>query len=214
MKLRYRLLSVLLPPLYRLWTSSLRCEEIGREALDALDARGECAIVCVWHGEIFTVWRFKRQLRLAAMISRSADGEFLSLMAEKFGFGLVRGSSSRGGVAALRSAAQGIREKRQSPCIALDGPRGPYHQVKDGAVFLAHYCEAWMTPVRIFASRCLRFGSWDRFCLPLPFSRVRLVYAEPYRLGEGELTEEALARERTRLKEKMEALEICAFPEH
>jgi lysophospholipid acyltransferase (LPLAT)-like uncharacterized protein len=212
MKIYQHILTALLPPLYRLWSWSLRYEEIGREALDALDARGECAVLCLWHGEIFGLWHTKRQLRTLAMISRSRDGEFLARVVAKLGFNLARGSSSRGGSSALHAAVRAMRAYRQSPCVALDGPRGPFHRVKDGAFFLAHHGDAWIMPVRAFYSRSVRFSSWDGSYLPIPFSRVRVVYAPPYRLEAAELNEDVLQRERARLQEKMDALDSRAYP--
>ena len=212
MKLYQHILTALLPPLYRLWSCSLRYEEIGREALDALDARGECAVLCIWHGENFSLWHAKRQLRTLAVISRSRDGELLARVVAKLGFNLARGSSSRGGSSALHAAVRAMRAQRQSPCIALDGPRGPFHQVKDGVFFLAHHGDAWIMPMRAFYARSIRFSSWDRCYLPLPFSRVRVIYSPPYRLEATELNEDVLQRERTRLQEKMDALESCAYP--
>jgi len=211
-RLLRRLLAALIPPLYRLWAATLRYEEIGREALDALDARGECAVICLWHGEIFTVWKARRQLKVMAMISQSRDGDILSRLAGKSGFHLARGSISKGGAAALRAMAQAMKEEHLHPCIALDGPRGPFHRIRDGAFFLAHYSGGWMMPVRIFHACSVTLGSWDRFSLPLPFSRVRLAYAAPYRLETAELNEETLNLERDRLRQKLDALGAHAFP--
>jgi lysophospholipid acyltransferase (LPLAT)-like uncharacterized protein len=100
-----------------------------------------------------------------------------------------------------------MRTRALNPVVTLDGPRGPRHKVKDGALFLAHRTGAPLVPVRAFARPCVRFNSWDRFALPLPFARVRLVFSDPYHIERDTLDEAALAEERTRLESAMHEME-------
>lgn len=201
---------LIVPPLhclYRLWTSTLRIEEIGRSRADELVADGHLLVTCLWHDEMFSLIHTKRNLKLAAIVSRSKDGEYLAKVMEKLGFYPVRGSSSRGGAAALRGTVSAMRKHGLSVSVTVDGPRGPRHQIKDGALFLAHFAKALIVPVRAFNSRALRFGSWDKFQLPLPFSRTRLVWGEPYEYEAPDAREESLALERAKLMRKMDNLE-------
>ena len=202
--------SLIVPPLhclYRLWTATLRMDESGREKVEDYLKTGGSVVICMWHDEIFSLIHEKHDLRLAAVVSRSRDGEYLAKVMEKLGFYPVRGSSSRGGLAALRQGVKAMRQERLGMCVTVDGPRGPRHQIKDGAFFMAHYAKAMLVPVRAFNSRAKRFGSWDRFQLPLPFSKVRMVWGEPYPYESPDVGEASLAAERARLYAKMQEME-------
>ncbi|MDR2050758.1 MAG: lysophospholipid acyltransferase family protein [Deltaproteobacteria bacterium] len=215
MKLPKPVLGVLAWPislLYRLWGATLRCEEIGRDTLDSTYARGERLILCIWHGEIFAMFHAKRKLKIAAIISKSRDGELMSQVALRLGCTLVRGSSSKGGLQALRAGVRAIKKDGHMPCITMDGPRGPFHQIKDGVFFLAHYGEASLVPLRAFCRRKKVLNSWDRHCLPLPFSRIRLAFGQPYRPASARLDAESLALEQAELQRRMEGLAVHDFP--
>lgn len=211
MKLWQRLAVLLAPALYKLWALTLRYEEIGRETVDRLSAEGQVMIICLWHGEIFTMWNVKRQLRLTAVISQSKDGEMLTRVITRMGFKVVRGSSSRGGAEALRGIVRVMRRDGENPCVTMDGPRGPAKEVKDGVLFMAHFGRGLLVPTRVQARRALRLRSWDSHLIPLPFSRVRVIFGEPYALAAEKLDEATLDRERARLKQKMDELDVYAY---
>ncbi len=179
---------------------------LGREQVDKLHDGGTRLIFCLWHDEIFSLVYLRRNLRLAAVVSRSKDGEYLARVMDKLGFYPVRGSSSRGGVAALLKAAQVMRKENLSSVLTMDGPRGPRHVLKDGVFLLAQRAEALLVPVRAFNRNALRFGSWDRFQLPLPFSRTRVVFGEPYPYASPDISEASLIVEREKLYGKMREL--------
>ena len=125
---------------------------------------------------------------------------------EALGLRTARGSSSRGGVKALLQAARIMRDEHYNTCTPVDGPKGPRHQVKDGSVFLAMRTPAHIVPLRAFMEKAKVFRSWDRFQLPLPFSRVHIVFGEPYLPESTDINGETLARERQKLQERLEAL--------
>ncbi|MDL2316114.1 DUF374 domain-containing protein [Desulfovibrio sp. OttesenSCG-928-A18] len=166
--------------LYRLWCLTLRITEEGRERVDALEAQGRLMVFCLWHDELFPLMHVRRSLRIVTVVSRYRDAEYLARLLQSMGLITARGSSSRGGAAALRSALHIMRDKNYNGCITVDGPRGPRHVVKPGAILLAAQTGASIVPVRLFMKRAKVFSSWDRFQLPLPFSRVRIVFAPPY----------------------------------
>lgn len=191
---------------YRLWCRTLRYAQINRERCDALSRQGKPLVFALWHGEVFA-FPFKRQdWRIFTIVSRSTDGEYLARLLLDQGIHPLRGSSSRGGLAALLRGAKIMRENNMHACITIDGPRGPRHEVKDGALYLAHRAGAHIVPMRAVYTRAKRFASWDRFALPYPFSRVTMIFGEPYTIEAEELTEEALAVERQRLKQALQAL--------
>lgn len=192
--------------LYRLWCRSLRYTEINRAAIETTTDHGRPVVLCLWHDELFPLIYLKRQLNIIALVSQSGDGDLLAGVLERMGLETARGSSSRGGVKALLAAAKRMREAGLCGCVTVDGPRGPRHQVKEGAVFLASRADAPIVPIRLFMERRKVFKSWDRFQLPLPFSRVTMVCADAYRVDCDPRDAEAVAQECRRLEEKLEAL--------
>ncbi len=191
---------------YSLWCRTLRYTEVNREACVPLVREQIPLVFALWHDELFAVPYKRDGWPIFTIVSRSRDGEFLARVLASQGLGTVRGSSSRGGLAALLRAAKLMQEERRHACITVDGPRGPRHVVKDGAIFLAHRVSSYIVPVRVYYSKAKVFRSWDRFQLPWPFSRVHMQYGDPYRVAEGELTPEVLKKERRALEEKFAAL--------
>jgi lysophospholipid acyltransferase (LPLAT)-like uncharacterized protein len=191
---------------YRLWCSSLRIVQTGRQTPDSLDAEGRLLMFCLFHDELFTLMRVRRDLRLATVVSRSRDGEYLARLLHSLGLKTARGSSSRGGLSALKGMERLMREDRRHGVITVDGPVGPRHTVKQGAVVLAFRVPALLVPVRLFPKRAVIFKSWDRFQLPLPFSRVDIVFGAPYAVSLAELDPREVERERTELQKRLNEL--------
>jgi lysophospholipid acyltransferase (LPLAT)-like uncharacterized protein len=192
--------------LYRPWCDSLRLTHVNRGPADALLNAGTPFVAGLWHNEYFTLTSLREHFRVMAIASLSRDGNYTTGVLTRLGFVVVRGSSSRGGTGALLACIRHMREDGLSPAITLDGPRGPRHQTKDGAIFLASQAKAPILPVRALPDRCFRFTpSWDRFELPLPFSKVRVVYGDPYTI-DRELDEKTLAEERDKLNRIMHDL--------
>ena len=192
--------------LYRIWCSTLRIRETGREAIDALADAGKPAVYSLWHDELFALMHVRRNLRIVTIVSQSNDGEYLARLLQTLGLKTARGSSSRGGLKALLHTARLMRQENYNACITVDGPRGPRHTVKPGAIILAFRTPAHVVPIRLFPHQAKRFRSWDRFQLPLPFSTVDIVFGSPYLLSAGELTEEYLERERLELEKRLDVL--------
>jgi lysophospholipid acyltransferase (LPLAT)-like uncharacterized protein len=186
--------------------ASLRCREKGREEVDALDARNERMVFCLWHDEFFPVVHVKRQLDIVTVVSPSRDGELLSRVLRKLGMRAARGSSTRGGSGALLEAARLMRDENIHACLTVDGPRGPRHQAKPGAFFLAWHAGAHITPIRAVFSRSVRARSWDRFQVPLPFSRVTVLFGKPWKMEGRILDGSALAEAKARLEKDLREL--------
>lgn len=111
------------------------------------------------------------------MISRSADGEVIAGVANRTGWYTVRGSSSRGGRAALHEMIERLKETGLAAHI-LDGPRGPAGIVKPGVIYLANAAGAVIVPFYASARSAWYFNSWDRFMLPKPFTRVTIRFGD------------------------------------
>lgn len=191
--------------LYRLWCSSLRYREINRAGLDVPFSEGSC-VGCLWHDELFALMHLRRQVKVMALVSQSGDGEFLAQVLERLGIAAARGSSSRGGVKALLVAAKKMQEEPLCACVTVDGPRGPRHKAKEGALFLARKANAPIVPMRLYMEKAKIFTSWDNFQLPYPFSRVTVVYGDPYRVQADLRDAEAMEHERQKLETCLENL--------
>jgi lysophospholipid acyltransferase (LPLAT)-like uncharacterized protein len=130
-----------------------------------------------WHRCVFpSAWIFRKR-KLAVMTSRSLDGEYIARVIERLGFVPIRGSSSRGGQRALLEM-QTYVESGMGAAFTIDGPRGPRYVAKRGPVNLAKATGVAITPFYVAVEKKWTFNSWDRFVLPVPFSRA-LVQVAP-----------------------------------
>jgi len=155
-----------------------------------------------WHNQLFVMptfyRRFQGKRKGAVMTSASHDGELIARVMKQFGVESVRGSSSRHGSRAYKAALEYL----QDGCdivITPDGPRGPIYQLHPGVCKLAQSSSIPILPIHIHFSKSKRFASWDRFHLPLPFSKVT-VTLEPLIHPQEEKTEGDLARISERLQ--------------
>jgi len=159
-------------------------------------------IGALWHNRLllfpFVLKRYLPQRQGAALISTSRDGAILADLVERFGYEVVRGSSSRKGASAMRQLAEVIASGRDV-VITPDGPRGPAYELGQGIVFLAQQTGAAVVPVNMEYSSCWRLRSWDRFILPKPFAKVRVIFGKPHRVAQTS-TEEEFELERERMQ--------------
>lgn len=206
MKIPPRLLAPFILFFFRLWCRTLRVTQSGRERVDSMAAAGKIMMFPIWHDELFALLHVRGSLRIVAIVSQSTDGEYLARLLEALGMKTVRGSSSRGGIKALLKASSLMRGQGYNGCIAVDGPRGPRHVAKHGAMILAFRTGAPLVPIRVFIQRGKRFNSWDRFQLPWPCSKVHVAWGEPYALEAADLSEASVANERARLELALNSL--------
>jgi lysophospholipid acyltransferase (LPLAT)-like uncharacterized protein len=135
-------------------------------------------IFCFWHNrlalslKLYAKYglRHHRAAGLAGLVSASRDGAFLTAILERFGVQPVRGSSSRRGGQALLELTTWA-ERGYDLAITPDGPRGPRYVVQDGATTLAQVTGLPLVPVSYHLRWKIQLKSWDRFQIPLPFSR-------------------------------------------
>ncbi|MEY2485288.1 MAG: hypothetical protein QOH39_936 [Verrucomicrobiota bacterium] len=162
----------------------------------------------LWHNRLlimpFVLKRFLPNRHGAALISASRDGDLLTDAIHRFGFDVVRGSSSRMGASAILQLSQ-VLASGGDVVITPDGPRGPVYEMGPGMVFLAQKTGKAVIPVNMEYSSCWRFKSWDRFILPRPFSRVQVIFGAPHHVPQTATAEEFEA-ERLRLQDAMMAL--------
>jgi lysophospholipid acyltransferase (LPLAT)-like uncharacterized protein len=157
---------------------TLRVTQIGAEHYRPLLSENGCIFV-LWHGRLLLPAYVHRGEGHAALVSRSADGENIARLLRRWGFMPVRGSSSRGGTAAVRELARAARSGR-SIIITPDGPRGPREVLKDGPLYVARLSGLPIVPVAAAAAHSWTVEGWDRFEVPLPFTRVVIEYGAPF----------------------------------
>src|SRR5437773_9685021 len=148
--------------------------------------------------------RFLPNRHGAALISASRDGDLLADAIRRFGYDVVRGSSSRLGASAIIQLTEMLASGRDV-VITPDGPRGPAYELGPGIVFLAQKSGAPVLLMNLEYSRCWRLGSWDRFIIPQPFSKVRVQISRPFRVKQTSTSEEFEA-ERRRVQDAMMSL--------
>jgi lysophospholipid acyltransferase (LPLAT)-like uncharacterized protein len=141
-----------------------------KSAVDHLLAGGTPVIFTAWHARILLLPSIYDTVSGRVLASRSRDGEMLARVLERFGLEVIRGSSSRGGSAALRAMVEALRQG-QNVMVVPDGPRGPREQVKPGIAALARLSGAPVVPMAIGAAPEWQLDSWDRFRIPKPFAR-------------------------------------------
>ena len=203
---RDRLLADTAYRLVALLDRTLRWEGEGAPRLAAARAGGRPLLFVFWHSRlVYACFRLGRLVRLAMMVSHSRDGELIARVAHDHGIASVRGSSSRGGSAAARQLARAMKEHGICGGITPDGPRGPREVVQPGALLVAKLAGAAIVPVAVGFSRKKVFASWDRFQLPAPFGRGRLVFGEAL-LVPADTDADAMERLRMDLERRIAAV--------
>jgi lysophospholipid acyltransferase (LPLAT)-like uncharacterized protein len=184
---------------------TLRCRWRDRSVYVHVVGSGS-VIYCVWHNRLTLCLpayfhyarRRKKTSGLAAMVSASRDGGFLTGILEWFKVQPVRGSSTRRGPQALRELTT-WSERGYDLAITPDGPRGPCYVVQDGVMSLAQLTGMPIIPFSFYAKWKITLKSWDRFQIPLPFSYCEM------RLGRAIFVpREASDEQREQLRQELE----------
>lgn len=166
----------------RLIGPTLRFEVVGVHNAANLRDSEEPAIGAFWHRCIFPAIWIWRGRGIVVMNTVNFDGQWTRPVIERLGFGTAQGSSSRGAMEGLMVMAQRLQEGH-SVAFTIDGPRGPRFVAKPGAVILARRTGNPVTLFHICLERAYTLKkSWDRFQIPLPFSRAVMFVAPPIRV--------------------------------
>jgi lysophospholipid acyltransferase (LPLAT)-like uncharacterized protein len=166
--------------------------EVHPERVDLIHGEGRPAVYTFWHGVLLPLTYTHRRRQVQVLTSLHKDGEIISRILQGLGFGVLRGSSSRGSARGLtRMLARAV--EGLDVAITPDGPTGPAKSVKQGAFYVCEKSGGALFPVGVAASRARHLGSWDSFMIPLPFSRVVVVYGEPLEWDESALFEDKAA---------------------
>ncbi len=206
-----RVTAMLARCMVRLLGSSLRIHLHASEQIEqarALSPSGRVAYA-FWHGHQFPLVNHWRRKKNAVLTSFSRDGSLQTLILDGFGFHCIRGSASRGAVRGLIGIIRAMK-KGHDAVFAVDGPQGPYHEVKPGVLYVGMKTGAAIVPLGIAVRKARIFEkAWDRYILPWPFTKVVLLHGKGITIPSGtdSGTLDRLAKE---LGEILEALTLEA----
>ncbi len=206
--LRARILGFIGWLVIAIWGRTIRLTFIGKDIPDRFAAENQNIIYAFWHGRQFLLVLGHRGTGIILPSSESRDGEIQTRIMTRFGYGIVRGSSKRKGEKALLGLVDGLR-KGKNIGLAVDGPRGPLHEAKQGAAYLAGKLNKPIIPVATSAKRYWIFEKiWDKYLLPKPFTQGIILYGDPI-IVNGISTEE-LEEKRKELETALSALMVRA----
>ncbi len=211
MKFKDRILFFIIYWAVTLYARTWRYETVNRQAYDRLIKEGKKVVMAIWHDQLLPCAFFHRNEGMVTVASDSKDGELITYALNRWGFRTARGSSTRGGAKAALKAVK-LSAANNAPCaVTVDGPKGPRHKVKPGAVFIAKKLDGAILIGLISCRRYKRFASWDRFVLPMPFSRITITYSEPVFVS-GNTDEKEMEKDTENLQKLMTELTGEASP--
>ncbi len=194
--------------LLRIWGATWRVRVFGDDPFK----RDEQVLGALWHEGLLVGAHLFRDQQFTVMVSRSKDGELIESTLERMGFSpSARGSTSRAGLSALRGLLRLLKEGATT-AIHLDGPRGPRRKVQPGILTIGARSGLPVQPIAIAASPSIRFGSWDRMFLPLPFARIVCHYGSAIAVPK-EADDLELEQVRERLQQELDRVTAAAEQE-
>ena len=163
---------------FRLIGPTIRFEITNSEFDEEVRSAGRQPIYSFWHDRMVISTYFFRNRGIIVLSSQSFDSEYTARFIQRFGFGIVKGSSTRGAVAGLVGMIRAM--KAGAPvAFTVDGPKGPRYEAKSGPVLLAKKTGNPLVPFVIEARRFWRVKNWDRLRIPKPFTKANVIFAPP-----------------------------------
>ena len=166
----------LLAAILRIWGRTLRFEA-DTATHERLAYADEPAALVIWHNRLFVsaeyFRRYRKRRSVYALVSASKDGAWLAAFYRLIGLLPVRGSSSNYGREAGKALIEVMRAGHDIG-ITPDGPRGPMYVVEPGVLIVTRRNNAPMVLVGVEFTHAWRLKSWDRFYVPVPFSKVKM----------------------------------------
>ncbi len=157
---------------------TIRFEVEGWENLEKIESAGKIPILAFWHNRIFLATYYFRFRGIIVMSSQSFDSEYVARFIQRFGFGIVKGSSTRGGVGGLIEMIR-LAKKGFPTGFSVDGPKGPVYEAKTGTLLLAKKTENPILPFSVEAKKFWTIKSWDKLQIPKPFTRAKILIGKP-----------------------------------
>jgi lysophospholipid acyltransferase (LPLAT)-like uncharacterized protein len=206
-QLKAAAIAVVATPVIEALAGTYHWRERGTEHLHRATRAGRQPILTLWHGRILASMLYFRDRGVVAIASENFDGEWISRVLQRFGFGIARGSSSRG---AVRALVQLRREMSAGHPVVftVDGPRGPARIAQPGALWLAGATGNPIVPFHVEARTFWTVNSWDRHQIPKPGTDVAIAIGEPIEISG---TDEAIIEHgRVMLENELGRLELEA----
>ncbi len=179
------------------------------EHIKALRESGGLAIL--WHGRGFSMIPLFRGARASILVSFSPDGQIMGDMLSGFGFEIIQGSSSKGGVQAIREMLRVLKTGR-TICFTPDGPRGPMHYMSPTVAFISRSTGFPVIPVGLGVDRAWHSSNWDNYTVPKPFSKVVGFVGAPIQVPR-KVTEQEQEEWSERIRQALLDAETRAFEE-
>jgi lysophospholipid acyltransferase (LPLAT)-like uncharacterized protein len=200
-ELKWKLVGILGKWLVDILFMGSKIEYVGKEIERPL-VQSRKLIFAFWHSRLLLVSYMYKGLGAYTLVSRSDDGEIIARILERQGQTCVRGSTKRGGLRALAQHIKLLKTTGNPGAIIPDGPRGPRFKAQPGVITLAQKTGFPILPVTYSARHAKTFNSWDRFMLPRPFSRCRVIFGNPIHV-EADLDKSGLENCRRLLEDEL-----------
>jgi hypothetical protein len=162
--------------------TTLRVSYKNKKVIEDLKKKKLNYVLAFWHGTMLLPWYLHRNDGFAALTSKSNDGDLLAKQLKHWKYKVVRGSSNKGGDVALAIMID-LAKNGYSVAITPDGPRGPEHKFKAGAVITAKKSNVPVVLMGVGIKSKKKLKSWDKFQVPNPFSNVKVIYSDPVYLS-------------------------------
>jgi hypothetical protein len=173
-------------PLVNLIGRSLRLEVRGWSRLQYLIRSGQPVVLQFWHGDMFIGWFLTSPLKPAAIVSQAGDGDIASAVLEGLEYVTFRGSSTRGGRQAYMGMIRYLKKRSiKVSAFASDGPRGPRRVMKPGTLVTAQHLDGYVIPFAAASKWAIRARGWDKFAIPLPFSKAIASFGAPIKIDKN-----------------------------
>lgn len=195
--------------LLSLLSLTLRFEIRGIKKLQELLSKKEHppVVIALWHNQFLLLAPLLKKTlashTFTILMSKSRDGEIPAAFATTYHQAQVIRVGHQNRHGALLYMIQALSAGR-IVVITPDGPRGPAHLVKPGALYLAQKAGALIYPMSWQATKSVRLNTWDRFCIPLPFSKITATFGDPFIYQEGEESAQAIGRLQSAMNNSLE----------
>jgi hypothetical protein len=175
----------------KIFSSTHRLKYENTSILSEIKSKKQNIIFAFWHGRQFILVNSHKNKGVCIMSSLSKDGELQAKILTKFGYQIVRGSSSKGGDRALVELIRKMK-KGNDVAFAVDGPRGPIYNSKAGVLYLAQKTGNPIVPVATSAKSFWQLKNWDQYFIPKPFTKTVVRYGSPIYAKETENIDDIL----------------------
>ncbi len=196
----------------RFYLASLRKTYLNCESYRKRYIHEEGMLISFWHNQSLAMplLYFGKPFRISTLVSHSRDGELTTRILHRWGIGTVRGSSTRGGISALKELLRLARNPHHHLVLTPDGPKGPPFEIKDDLLVLAQKSGRPIIPLALSFQRFIQINSWDGFLLPLPFTKAYFVCGDPVHIPEIS-DEQGLEDARKLVKRALQDINALAF---